>query len=643
MPVVLADDALYAESYGHLRTLPLAEVTAVARRRRWVELATAGPPLAVKFGSRVQAEEWAGEVRAALARPPAAPAQASDADHVVLLPAADGVRYQTLGGVSYTAADRGVAETAVKVQAALLGADAVIHATETRLPGYKPRWRAAGTAVRAADTNGRRDLYALWYGSRLAAVGGQLLVLLAVYLALRLACTGCLSLVPLGRIGALPGLVDVPAEVVGAGPRMEFVVTAVAAAGAVELVALALLVWLRRAAHPDLLRPALLAAAVMLYWPPVTTLAEYVRAMWLAPAGGVGATTARHSLVLLSLVDPVNWAFWVVGAVLLRRAAQIGREARPRLRAMDGPTRVGWVSVVGWGVAGVYVAARAAVLADALILAPVPDPPAPLVTPDDRRPAHPGDDALARGADALNRGAAKMAADPAAARELFVESARRSESVPASHPLHPLARVNLFTARANIGLCDVMTGRPAAAGESLQSALALFGGLPVEVKRQPEVVTTAAACHTFLAVVALTDGKAAGAEPEARTALALLATVPQSDRRDLLRSEARFRLVFALGDLDRVREAGTECRAGIEEFAAATPAVRANPETRRQHALLHVVLGLALTAEGKKDTAAEKARATGVELLERLAVERPTDPDVRAALEMARQPLRPAD
>jgi tetratricopeptide (TPR) repeat protein len=98
---------------------------------------------------------------------------------VVLLTQRPTTRYQLLGNIEARGEKRRTAEAGLLVGAAMIGADAVVDVQEEFLPDFhRTISRLTGTAVRAADAEGRFEFRSRWYADRIARVSKWVLALL---------------------------------------------------------------------------------------------------------------------------------------------------------------------------------------------------------------------------------------------------------------------------------------------------------------------------------------------------------------------------------------------------------------------------------------------------------------------------------
>jgi serine/threonine-protein kinase len=222
---------------------------------------------------------------------------------VVLLRQRPMIRHQLLGGIEAKDVKRWRCEAALQIQAAIMGADAVVDVQEERLPEFHrtPR-RLSGMAVRAADAEGRMELLSRWFADRVKSYTG----LIFAFILLRCSAS-VLTAVFFWPLAA--GL--------GAGVPIRPALAGLVA-GLVMIHAWPMLVaiLLRVSQWPQLTRPAAIAVFVL-------GASSLAAALGLTLSGVVAGDTADvvAGLVLaaLCLVDPINLTFLVFGAFLARR------------------------------------------------------------------------------------------------------------------------------------------------------------------------------------------------------------------------------------------------------------------------------------------------------------------------------------
>ena len=101
---------------------------------------------------------------------------------VVLLKGRPATRFQLLGMVEAKGTSKRRAESGLAIRAAMMGADAVVDLNVESLPGMvRTERRMSGTAVRAVDEEGRRELNSRWFASQIAHIRVPMLVLAILF------------------------------------------------------------------------------------------------------------------------------------------------------------------------------------------------------------------------------------------------------------------------------------------------------------------------------------------------------------------------------------------------------------------------------------------------------------------------------
>jgi tetratricopeptide (TPR) repeat protein/tRNA A-37 threonylcarbamoyl transferase component Bud32 len=262
-------------------------------------------------------QEWQG-VLARHARGEAAPSPSAPPPAVrpaVLIDRDPGIRYQSLGAVEYEDSKRGTARAGLRVQATLMGADAVIHIEEERLPELtRSVRRARGTAVRAVDSSGQRELLGRWFTETMGRFS--------------LALFGILALFLMGSVALQYLAMGVPAEQPSLGQTILFPVLGLSWP-------LALAVSLRWLRWPQLVRATSLTflGLAVLASPPFLLLA------WLLAVAITGQWWP--SMSIRYLYDPFAWLIPLVLAYAALRAWRMHRDYRRLVGPWSGPEPVG--------------------------------------------------------------------------------------------------------------------------------------------------------------------------------------------------------------------------------------------------------------------------------------------------------------
>jgi hypothetical protein len=265
--------------------------------------------LELTFAGAAEGQRWHGEIQARRqqASPDATPADSEPPDGVALIRRAPDVPHVVIGRVEFADESSWKADRGLQLRAGMLGASAVIELERRKCPERaRGAHEARGLAVRVEDPAARDRLRRCWYSEEVRSLCNRTLLLLV----LQAACLFLLAVFcGLGALQAPSG--ETPSQAlasVGVGLGMLY---------AWPLVLLGLLRVLR---WPQLL-PAVGLATLA-----VTTGRGLT--VWLAhflAAGTTGATLARSKIWLL--LDPVDWAFVIMGVVLCSRAWRLARAA----------------------------------------------------------------------------------------------------------------------------------------------------------------------------------------------------------------------------------------------------------------------------------------------------------------------------
>jgi tetratricopeptide (TPR) repeat protein len=298
--LAVAADALWAGYRGELRRYPLRALAACDRDGRGSELqlrfrtATGQLFQAFRFPRRAECEEWHALLRGladGLAQDPSASDEWPEVIPVVLLPNAPDVSHQPTGEVECRDVSGDRARFELQLRAALAGADAVANVREERLPEPgQAAYRISGTAIRAAEPDGRRELRARWCATRVAQLSLSMLVLVGVSFVLTL-LVSC-SLLWLSRTGhGFP-----PGATGPIGALLVDMAIVIAVIHAWPFALAAVTRWLR---WPELLRPAGLAVLLLGAKP----LADWLGA---AAAGTTPGSWTSNDFILRRVGDLIN-------------------------------------------------------------------------------------------------------------------------------------------------------------------------------------------------------------------------------------------------------------------------------------------------------------------------------------------------
>jgi serine/threonine protein kinase len=342
--LALAGNSIWAYFRGEMRCWPLSDVQLekTAPQSWWLQLRIGGSSQSIRFRTATDCTDWYWHIHQLLESLPVEHfatsrvglkkrgSRARDADAriarmegqkpfarvepVVLLRRQPSSRYQTLGMADCKANDRALAETGLKVRAALMGADAVIDVQEERLAELdRTRWRRSGTAIRAIDSDGRHEMFSRWFAGQCKSIANQLLLFVSLVVVFRM----------------LSGLSDL---FFGLGrPAPDVSVSMAIAFAAFVAWPVAVLVWLRAALIPQVLRPASLT--VLLF---ILTFVAYFVLVLVEAILTKGRLLGSEDLLLFLGGMPIEVVFVLVAMAYCKRAwtsyrqyEQAVREIRP--------------------------------------------------------------------------------------------------------------------------------------------------------------------------------------------------------------------------------------------------------------------------------------------------------------------------
>lgn len=322
-PVVIAltSDAVWIQEAWRVRSVPLRDVGVEKLvKARELTLTVPGETSAetwtFAFTGVDDADRWRQELEAQKKQlPPDAPPNGQyQPEGVTLVGDASAVGSRNLGRVECTAYNRWAADRGLQVRAALRGADAVVGVDRQRCRelGWGA-YRVSGTAVRVEDADARNRLRLKWYGEEVGGWVRRAVVLLTIQAVLLF-------------IVAAAGVKLSPLEVATGESPAEALASAGWGVGLVFACPLLLVVLLWVLRWPQLLRAAGVAVLAATTGRGVAVWVVHLLAMAVT-----GASAAEGKLWVM--LDPVDWAFVIIGAVLGVRAWRLAAEARQVLPA----------------------------------------------------------------------------------------------------------------------------------------------------------------------------------------------------------------------------------------------------------------------------------------------------------------------
>jgi tRNA A-37 threonylcarbamoyl transferase component Bud32 len=190
--LVLTPNAIWASCGGELMCWPLQAISVAAMSDdRWgstLHVRVSGKNGTIRqslqFSTRSLCQEWYHRVyslkkdASTLARHPSGEPKV---EHIVLLNRRPLVRYQLLGTVEAKSESRKRAEALLQIQAATMGADAVMEVQQESIPEFnRTLKRLTGTAIRAVDQAGRLELRFRWFADQIAKLSSWMFLIIAV-------------------------------------------------------------------------------------------------------------------------------------------------------------------------------------------------------------------------------------------------------------------------------------------------------------------------------------------------------------------------------------------------------------------------------------------------------------------------------
>jgi len=380
--------------------------------------------------------------------------------------------YVVVDRVGFTAQTPWAADRGVQLRAGMRGADAVIDLERRKCPelGWGGR-HVSGAAVRIDNAGARQRVRLRWYAEETSSLGQRMLLLLLIQ-------ATALFLLAVLRAGParlhMPTGETLPQTLADAGMGMAIIF-------AWPLLLLAFL-WLLR--WSQLVRLAGLAVLAATTGRGLTVWLAHVLAVQTS-----GAALSDSNLWIL--LDPVDWAFIIMGIVLCVRAWRLAGDAQrivPQELQVASTARRAWARGL-LGVTGVYVlgilafVATARYQASAYLLEPGVDP----------QREHQALQALNEGAALANNGALD-AADKSLQRSLHLwEELTRRGKAPAEY------RANLATSLNDLGWIRQRQGREEEAEKYYARAVALADELLSDSFVDDEFKKTMAGARAALA------------------------------------------------------------------------------------------------------------------------------------------------
>jgi tetratricopeptide (TPR) repeat protein len=437
----LTADALWLQDTWQLRQVPLAALAGINVLEKGKELALTFHPeapaegLRLGFAAAAEGRLWHDELlsRRQQVTAEVPPAGRCVPEGVALVMGGPGPSHVVVCRVEFTGRTARTADRGLQLRAGLRGADAVVWVW--RQKGFDAGQGArhvSGVAIRVEDPAERQRLRRRWFAEEVRGLVRRMLLLLVSQAALLL------------LVGAFCAGASTLHAATGETP-LQALRSSALALGLFYAWPLLLLVLLGVLRRPQLLPAAGLAVLAATTGRGLTVMAAHLLAVRTAGAALTGATSCF-------LVDPVDWAFVIIGLMLTVRAWRLAGDAPDMLPPEEGraaPTaRSAWargllaltavfaLALLGFTGTGRYQMS-------AYLAQPGIDP----------RREH---EALL----AFNRGAAFADREElAAAEQSFQDSLRQWEELTKGPPVPPAYRARLSLTLYNLGWLCHRTGR----------------------------------------------------------------------------------------------------------------------------------------------------------------------------------------
>jgi tRNA A-37 threonylcarbamoyl transferase component Bud32/tetratricopeptide (TPR) repeat protein len=638
--LALSGDFLWVEYREELRRWPLQQVEVQeTTNARWLRLLLAGKAQAFRLSNAADGATWSASIRKrGRGSPAAAPGAAAEPTVTAVPPLAllqrqPPVRYQTLGMADCTTNERRLSEAGLKVHALLMGAEAVIDVREERVPGLaRTRWRRSGTAVRAADSAGRYELLARWFGEQCRSAADRLLLLLSVLLVLDLGVQLLFFFVVPQEAGvwnvlrqlAFPGSDGRPVPMAMAGRLITFACP------------FGLACWLRWTQAPQLLRPAatatlLLASAPFLIIPAVAVV-----------TGQLG--------MLVTLLDPVNLGMVPFALLMCQRCSRSYRTFALASRSAALPAgnrRV--LAGIAWSLNVLFAAWILVSVGQLVLTAPgnfVTSVRAPVQADGGRGvPAvmPPVNPALANAVALFKSAEAQLQTNAQQAEHDYRAALAAYRAARLTGPDAEAVRHDIGSCLLNIASLEIVSNRTKEAEIDLRDALAQFDSLSAPWQENPLVRRSRGLAHARMGELLLISNREASGLEHYHKALELLDALADPDSAALL-TMAMCRHNIGAGFIRSgdSRSAVTELERALELYERwPQPLGRAPPLVRINVARCRLDLGTAWMGRADFGKARLHLQAA-ITLLEALRDEIANEPTVPQLLQRARQLLQRA-
>jgi tetratricopeptide (TPR) repeat protein len=322
---VLTADALWLQDTWRLRHVPLSDPDGVETRAGGKQLVLTFRPevcngeLRLTFAGADEGRRCHDELQARRRQVPAdAPPPARHVpEGVALVVGEPGPSHVVVGRVEFTGRTARASDRGLQLRAALRGADAVVRVWRHKcFDAGDGNRHVSGVAVRVEDTAERERLRRRWFADEVRGLVKRMLLLLVSQVALLLLvsafCAGASSLH--AATGETP---------------LQALRSSALALGLFYAWPLLLLVLLSVLRRPQLLPAAGLAVLAATTGRGLTVMAAHLLAVRTAGGALTGATSCF-------LVDPVEWAFAILGLMLSVRAWRLAGDAPNMLPPEEG-------------------------------------------------------------------------------------------------------------------------------------------------------------------------------------------------------------------------------------------------------------------------------------------------------------------
>jgi tetratricopeptide (TPR) repeat protein len=314
--VALTTEAVWIEDGSRLRTVPLHGLVVARPEERALLTLTpsADPPgetLNLTFAEDAEAQRWHDLIQSL--QPAAVGTTTRDDRPIregpVLLRTAPELPYVDLGRVECTYLPGECADQAAQLRAGLRGADAVIEFEREKCPELGAgAYRVRGRAVRVEDDDARTRLRGAWYNEQVSSVVTRMLLLVVIQGSLLFFMSGFLT----GKTSWIAATGETPNE------SLKSAGLGIAIFYGWPLLLVILLGILR---WRELLGIAALAVLAVTTVRGLAVVAGHLAAIF---STGVDLPNAKIWMIL----DPVDWAFIILGMTVFVRARRLARQAR---------------------------------------------------------------------------------------------------------------------------------------------------------------------------------------------------------------------------------------------------------------------------------------------------------------------------